>query len=318
MTYQLSAMTYLVSIIIPAYNEEKCLPLCLSSISELDWPEDNIEVIVVDNGSTDNTRVIAERFNTIILRDDEKTVSGLRNLGVSRARGEIIAFVDADCIVAGDWLKCAEKYFNRPDLAAWGAPPDIPEKPTWVQKAWYILRKRESAVETVSWLESMNLFVKKQTFLDIGGFDESLVTCEDVDLSYRLSKYGKIISDQTLKVRHIGEADTIRTFIKKELWRGRGNFHGLFRHGIQLSELPSLALPVYFGALLPLLCILLLIFPGIITMLAAITALIIPGTAVLYKIRRKKAGCVDKCRLLILTYIYFIVRTIAVFPRQSR
>ena len=311
-------MSYIVSIIIPAYNEEKSLPLCLKSIFDLDWPKQHLEVIVVDNGSTDNTRNIAESFNATLFRDDEKTVSGLRNLGVSQAQGEIIAFVDADCIVAADWLRTAEKYFDRPDLAAWGAPPDIPEKPTWVQKAWYILRKKESSVETVFWLESMNLFVKKQTFMNIEGFDESLVTCEDVDFSYRLSKYGKIISDQALKVRHLGEADTIRTFIKKELWRGRGNFHGLFSHGIRLSELPSLVLPLYFGTFLPLLFIMLVVFPGMLTILTAITALIIPGAAIIYKVRRKKGGFIGKCRLLVLAYIYFVVRTIAVIPRGSR
>ncbi len=88
-------MSKKVSIIIPARNEEKYLPSCLESISNLNYPKKDIEVIVVDNGSTDNTREIAKSCGATVLCDDSLNVSGLRSLGVAKSTGEIIAFVDA-------------------------------------------------------------------------------------------------------------------------------------------------------------------------------------------------------------------------------
>ena len=131
-----------ISIIIPAKNEEKYLPLCLESICNLDYPKEAVEVIVVDNGSTDRTREIAQSFGATVLLDYTKYVSGLRNLGARDAKGEILAFVDADCTVSPDWLQTASQYFDANEVVAWGAPPDIPEDATWVQSSWYLIRKK--------------------------------------------------------------------------------------------------------------------------------------------------------------------------------
>ena len=307
-------MAHKVSIIIPAFNEEKYLPICLDSISKLDWPKQDLEVIVVDNGSRDQTCRIAESWGAILLKDSTKNVSGLRNLGAGKATGDILAFVDADCVVAEDWLSAASKYFTDYKVSAWGSPPDIPENSTWVQKAWLIVRQKEKDVGNVDWLESMNLFVRKDIFLKTGGFDETLVTCEDVDFSYRVSRFGRIMADRSIKVVHLGEAATVKVFIRKELWRGKGNFQGVLSHGLSLKELPSLAIPVYFGIFLPFFLIFLIFHFTATTVFFALVTLCLPGILALYKVRRKKADPIIKVQLTALMYVYFIVRSLSILP----
>jgi len=299
------------SVIIPAYNEEKYLPGCLDSLCNMDYPKDCVEVIVVDNGSTDRTREIAETYKVTILRDDTKNVSGLRNLGARRSKGDILAFVDADCIVSKDWLKNAAKYFDDTETAAWGAPPALPEDSTWVQRTWYLVRQKEKDIQEVDWLESMNLFVRKDQFLFVNGFNETLVTCEDVDFCYRIREYGRIISDSMLRVVHLGEARTLREFIKKEIWRGQSNFHGIRSHGLSMKELPSLCIPVYFGIFLPAFLIGSVVFTEPIWLMIGLFFYLLPSAALLFKMRRKKVNMMSLFRLLFLMQIYFFSRTVA-------
>ena len=304
-----------VSIIIPTYNEEKRLPTCLDSISRLDYSKEDIEVIVVDNGSTDGTREIAKSCGAEVLRDDSMNVSGLRNLGASQAKGDILAFVDADCIVSKDWLKNASKYSDDITVAAWGAPPAIPKESTWVQKTWYLVRQKEEVVQNVDWLESMNLFVRKDHFLAMGGFNEALITCEDVDFSYRISRYGQIVSDKRIEVIHLGEASTLQEFVRKEVWRGRSNLRGIFSHGLSLKEIPSLSIPLYFGVLLPMLFLGFLVSLNPTWLAVSILLFLLPTAAVLLKIRRKKIGRGSILKLFFLIQIYFFSRAIAVVKR---
>ncbi len=303
----------MISIIIPAFNEEECLPQCLDSIFNLEYPREKFEVIVIDNGSTDRTREIAASYDVLLLQDSTKNVSGLRNLGARHAKGEILAFVDADCVVARDWLVNAEKYFGDLSVAAWGGPPGVPENSTWVQRAWSVLRQNQQPVEFVEWLGAINFFVRKCLFNKVGGFDESLITCEDVDLSYRLGKYGKIVSDNSLKVTHLGEAATVKEFFRKEVWRGAGNFSGVLRHGLSLKEIPSLAIPVYFGAFVPMGLIWAVININPLNLLVAFGLVMAPGIATMIKTRKKRATLLVKLQLFLLIYIYFLARTCSLF-----
>ncbi len=299
----------LISIIIPAYNEENYLPSCLESISTLDYPPHLLEVLVIDNGSTDKTYEIAEGKGAVVMQDEEANVSGLRNIGAARAQGEILVFIDADCLVTSDMLVKASIYFGEMDIVAWGAPPNIPENATWVQRAWYLVRKKEKAVQDVEWLESMNLFVRREKFLKVDGFNEDLITCEDVDLCYRIKKYGRVVSDAKIQVVHLGEAATVREFFLKELWRGKSNFSGLLSHGFSFKELPSLLIPVYFGAFLPIL------FAGSAyynTPMGFVAFLYcLPSILFLFKIRAKIETS-QVPHLLLLLQVYFVSRTISV------
>jgi glycosyltransferase involved in cell wall biosynthesis len=306
-----------VSIIIPARNEEKHLPGCLGSIARLKYPKELVETIVVDNGSTDRTREAAAEFGAAVFRDDGKNVSGLRNLGAERATGEILAFVDADCEVAEDWLERAAVYFDDRATAAWGAPPEPPEDGTWVQKSWYLVRRKAREVQEVDWLETMNLFVRRDDFSAVSGFNEELVTCEDVDFSYRIRRRGAILSDSRIRVVHLGEAATLSRFVQKELWRGRSNWQGVRSHGWSLRELPSLLLPVYFGVALPAALAGALLVREPAWLLGTFALLVAPSGGAAFKVlQKKKVGLTDLLKLCVLLQAYFFSRTLAAFRRS--
>jgi glycosyltransferase involved in cell wall biosynthesis len=239
------------SIIIPAKNEEINLHACFGSLAKLNYPPDKYEVLLIDNGSTDATVELAHTYDVKVFIKPELTISGLRNFGAKESAGKVLAFLDADCTVSPDWLNAAAKWIDHYDVSCFGGPPGIPEQATWVQKSWYLVRGKDTLVTEVDWLESMNMFIKKDLFLSVSGFDESLETCEDYDLSLRLKKHGRIVADKSIKAVHHGEAATVLHFYRKESWRGTSNLSGLLRHGIHLKELPSLLIP--FGYILSLL-----------------------------------------------------------------
>jgi len=89
------------------------------------------------------------------------------------------------------------------------------------------------------------MLVRKKIYWECGGFDESLVTCEDVDLCYRIAQKYRVIEDTMIRCFHHGEPKTLQQVFRKELWRGRDNLLGIFRHGFHLDEMPSIVLPLY-------------------------------------------------------------------------
>jgi glycosyltransferase involved in cell wall biosynthesis len=233
------------SVIIPAKNEEATIGLCLDSIVNVDWDRSQYEVIVVDNGSSDGTVAIAREKGAQVFVKPELTISGLRNFGAGQASGDVLAFIDADCTVVSSWLAKASPYLDRKEVACFGSPPIVPEDAGWVPRAWFAVRNKGEELCETDWLESMNMFVRREIFAVSGGFDESLITCEDYDLSLRLKQHGSIMSDSSIVAVHHGEAATVGHFFRKELWRGKSNFAGMMQHGLTLSELPSLFAPSF-------------------------------------------------------------------------
>ncbi|UFS69123.1 glycosyltransferase [Geomonas sp. RF6] len=234
----------LFSIIIPAKNEEQNIGRCLASIFATECHADDFEVVVVDNGSSDDTARIAREMGAIVYVVPGWTIGALRNLAASRTTGEILAFIDADCTVSPTWLSDAARHLATPEVVCFGSPPQVPPDATWVQRAWYQVRRKKVSLGETEWLESMNMFVRREAFLACGGFDEKLVTCEDYDLSLRLRALGKLVTDSDVVAFHFGEAATVKHFFHKEYWRGIGNLKGAMRHGVTRSEIPSLLIPV--------------------------------------------------------------------------
>jgi len=235
----------MVSFIVPALNAETTLALCLGAILAARTDGGQKEVLVIDNGSADRTVDVARRHGARVVAAPGVTVAALRNLGARLARGEILAFVDADCVVAADWLERALPHFADPVVGAVGSATQIPAGATWVQHAWAVHRHRRNFRGRVEWLPTENLLVRRRAFEEVGGFNEDLVTCEDVDFCYRLGARHHVVNDPDVRSTHLGEAPTLVRFYKKEAWRGRGNLAGFFSHRLRVAELPSVLLPVY-------------------------------------------------------------------------
>ncbi len=242
---------YYVSVIIPALNEERNIGQCLESLTKLDISRDKFEVIVVDNGSVDNTCKIAEIFsdqlNLTILKIPKITISALRNRGTNYSQGNILAFLDADCTVCKDWIKNALKHFNNPIISAVGASYCIPEDSSWVAKTWSLILEKKRKVGFTSTLPAGNLFVRKENFLSINGFNEKLITNEDYDFCFRLiKKGGKIYSDTDIIVIHKGVPNNLFHFFKKEKWRGTHVFKVFIDNIIDLRNIKPVFYALYY------------------------------------------------------------------------
>jgi glycosyltransferase involved in cell wall biosynthesis len=220
-----------VSIILPAYNEEKYVGEVLTCLIKVMQTSDVAnEIIVVDNGSSDSTKSIVSTFPVKLVNCDIKGAAACRNLGVTHALFDKIAFLDSDCLVGLDWIENIVLNLAKENNAAYGGPCTSPKNGSWVEKAW-----APEEIITDSYGESLlagcNFSVRKENFFALGGFKEELLTAEDDDLSRRINNSEfKCIRDTKQAVVHLGYPKTLKESFKKVLWHGTTQFkaHGLF------------------------------------------------------------------------------------------
>lgn len=234
------------SVIIPAKNEETNIRYCLDALRELDFSKYEYEVIVVNNGSSDATVSIVNDYGYSVYVKPHLSLSGLRNFGASVASGNILVFLDADCVPDKDWLKNISITLGESEVGCTGSTAVAPANGTWVEKVWSSFRTRRKNKCYTSWITSQNFVVRRELFVKVGGFNENVKTCEDVDIGMRLYKICKILFDPSIRVVHLGEPKTIREFFFKEIWRGKGTVSGIISHGISINEIISIAIPVYY------------------------------------------------------------------------
>jgi glycosyltransferase involved in cell wall biosynthesis len=235
----------IVSFIVPVRNDARRLEHCLRSITAGAPAAGQVEVVVADNGSTDESPAVARRAGATVIVLPDIRLGELRNRAVQAARGDVLAFVDADHEIGPDWVPAAIDVLADNRVAAVGAPCRPPSPATWVQRLYDRLRRHPGAQEEVSWLGSGNMAVRRSAFERVGGFDTTLETCEDVDLCRKLRAHGfRLVADARLHNVHFGDPPTLRHVFFGELWRGRDNVRVSLRSPRSWRTLVSAAIPV--------------------------------------------------------------------------
>lgn len=189
-----------VSVVIPVKDRAEDLRKCLHSLSDLDYPAEKLEVIVVDDGSRDESPLVAREHGAILV--ESGTVGGgpalARNKGARVAAGEVLAFIDSDCTASREWLLELLPPFARDEVAAIGGWVDGMNQASSLDRYEAVMSSLNLGRRSMSggaggdtlYLPSCNLLVRKEAFTAAGGFRVDLQVGEDVDLTWRLRDAG--------------------------------------------------------------------------------------------------------------------------------
>jgi glycosyltransferase involved in cell wall biosynthesis len=197
-----------ISVVIPAYNEENYIGNTLQSLLQQDFQD--FEIIVVDNASQDGTAEVARKFGARVVYEGKRTVGAARQRGCLEAKGEIIAMTDADTILPPNWLsRIAEEFKKDEKLVAFGGLYTLYSGPVlarlWIHHFAHFLWIFDKWMSNGCWnIPGSNIAFRKDAFMKVGGFREDLPIGEDVDLSLRLAKVGKVVLDFRFRVATSG------------------------------------------------------------------------------------------------------------------
>ncbi|MDE1170163.1 MAG: glycosyltransferase [Verrucomicrobium sp.] len=221
-----------VSVVVCSYNGAKTLRDCLVSLEALDYPD--YEVILVDDGSTDDTQAIAAQFPRVRnIRQENKGLSVARNVGIAAATGEIVAFTDSDCMADKDWLYFLVQAMLRGGFKAVGGPNISPPATDWVQATVAAAPGSPSHVlltDTVAeHVPGCNMAYYKSALEEIGGFDpEYRKAGDDVDLCWRLMQRGYQIGFSPAAVVWHYRRFTVKAYFGQQT--GYGEAEALLRY----------------------------------------------------------------------------------------
>ena len=215
-----------VSVIIPTYNASDSLQECLKALKKQDFPRNQYEIIVIDDGSTDSTPSITNNFNVRYYYQENKGPAAARNKGVEMAGGNIILFTDADCIPDINWIKEMLSPFQSSEIVGVKGAYRTAQRALWARFAQVEFNERYKLLLKSKYIDMVDTYsagYRKDAFLSIGGFDTSFPAPnnEDTDLSYRMSLKGyKMVFNPNAIVWHTGHPDTFKKYMKLKFWRG--------------------------------------------------------------------------------------------------
>lgn len=214
-----------VSVIIPTRNSAAFLEQCLASILDQDYP--NLEIIVVDNFSTDTTVTIASRVADIVLTFGPERCAQL-NEGARISTGDYLYRVDSDFTLEPGVISAAVSIAKKgADAVA------IPNESDGSRGYWARVRQFERSMYRGDRTIVGARFISRASFFAIGGFDESMVAGEDYDLHNRLLKAGYVCSHCPLGEIHLGEPASLGEIIKKSFFYGTTGGQFLLKNGVR-------------------------------------------------------------------------------------
>ncbi len=203
-----------VSVIIPTFNSEKSLALCLESLRKQSWK--NIEVIVVDDNSTDNTLEIALKYNCKIIRNGKKGRAEAKNEGIEHSTGQYLFFIDSDMELGSNTISECIKLANQGSSVGGIV---IPERSVG-QSFWVEVRDFERTFYSHSIIESARFF---PTLLvkEAGGFEEGVVFFEESTLPFKIESSGYVFLRTEPSIYHHEEDFSLGAWLRKKLYYGQ-------------------------------------------------------------------------------------------------
>jgi len=202
-----------VSITITTKNEEKNIANCLQSIKKQTYPQEKIEIIVVDNKSLDQTKQIAKKYTRKVFnRGPER--SSQRNFGFKKSRGKYLIFLDADMTLTPKVVTQATKKLENSDLIALYIP-EIVLGDSFLSR----VRRFERSFYDGTIIDCVR-FIKKQAFKKTGGFDLSLSGPEDWDLDKKIRQIGKtgVLKKKGAAIYHNETDFSLRNYLRKKAY----------------------------------------------------------------------------------------------------
>jgi GT2 family glycosyltransferase len=306
-------------IVVPMKNAVTFLPKCLPGVLAAAEAGGG-EVVLVDNGSSDGTlEWLTQHIDgrARILEAPGVSISALRNLGAGATSAPVLVFIDADCEVAHDHLARVDAALDATNADAVGSPYVLPVAAHWVEDVWTRLHEAAGDGQAL-YLPGGNLAVRRQAFMAVGGFDESLATGEDAEFCQRLRRAGFRIH-RTAQVRavHHGNPKSLGAFYRKQRWHALGMFGTTTWAEIDKPVVATIAHGTCLAAAMALLA-----WPAIpVTTrvgLALLAVNAIPAAAVIYRLGSRAAGRPPWLWAFVLYHLYFAARLSALTRLVAR
>lgn len=223
-----------VSVIVCSYNGGRTLEACLESLLKIDYPD--YEVILVDDGSKDDTQEIARKFPSVrnILQNN-MGLSYARNVGAANAKGEVFAYTDSDCMADPDWLYYLVGTLLSGEYAGVGGPNISPPAEDWIQACVAAAPGGPSHVllsdVVAEHIPGCNMAFHRAAFEGIGGFDvEYRKAGDDVDFCWRLQQSGQVIAFSPAAIVWHYRRFTLKAFRKQQEGYGEAESMLRFKH----------------------------------------------------------------------------------------
>lgn len=230
-----------LSVVVATYNGGRTLRECLESLRQVHYS--NYEVIVVDDGSTDNTQEILKSFPEVrVVSQENRGLSVARNVGIEAATGEIVVFTDSDCVVDRDWLYHIAHFMEQnPYLAGMGGPNITPMEDRLVHRAVALAPGHATHVllsqEEAEHVPGCNMAFRRDALMQVGLFDPIYRKAgDDVDIIWRLQDMGHKIGFSTAAFVWHHRRPTMRGYLRQQRGYGEAEALLLRRHPLRFND----------------------------------------------------------------------------------
>ncbi len=216
----------LVSIVVPAYNAEKPIVSCLEALLRQNFPPQDLEIIVVNDGSTDGTMALIGQFPVRSLFQTNQGPAAARNRGAAAAQGEFLLFTDADCVPEPGWTAAMIAPFRDSRVVAVKGAYRTRQTALVARFAQIEFEERFAMLASLASIDMVDTYAaayRREIFLQLHGFDTRFPVAnnEDTELSYRMAAHGmKMVFAPQAIVYHLRHPDSLARYARLKFSRG--------------------------------------------------------------------------------------------------